>query len=62
MGRIYILKIFLTDNFFFLFTAAPAPYGSSWARGQIGAASEAYATATVQSDLSQICDLCHNLR
>ena len=26
--------------------AAPAAYGSSWARGSTGAAAEAYATAT----------------
>ena len=32
--------------FFPLFTAAPAAYGSSWARGGIGAAAEATATAT----------------
>ena len=28
----------MTDSFFFLFTAAPAAYGSSWAGGRIGAA------------------------
>ena len=49
---------------FFLFTTAPVAYGSSWARGQIGASAEAcaIATATVMLDLSCICDLCHSLR
>ena len=32
--------------FFFLFRATPAAYGNSQARGHIGAAAEAYATAT----------------
>ena len=31
------------EDIFFLFTATPTAYGSSWARGQIRAASEAYA-------------------
>ena len=33
----------------FVFMAAPAAYGSSWARGKIRAAAEAYATATLDS-------------
>ena len=38
--------------FFFPFTAAPAVYGSSQARGQIGAAAVTYATAMATPDLS----------
>ena len=34
--------------FFFLFTATPSAYGSSWTRGQIGTAAEANATATAR--------------
>ena len=41
--------------------ATPSAYGSSWARGQIGAAAKAYATATATPDLSCICDLHHSL-
>jgi len=33
---------------------APAAFGSSWARGWIGAAAEAYTTATAMPDLSLI--------
>ena len=43
--------------FFFFSTATPAAYGSSQARGQIGAATGDYATATATQDLSRICDL-----
>ena len=45
---------------FFFFTAAPVAYGSSWARGCIGAAAETHATATATAtpDLSCICVLC----
>ena len=39
------------------FRAALAAYVSSWARGQIGAAAVAYATATAKPDLSHICDV-----
>ena len=42
---------------FFLFMATPEAYGSSQARGQIGAAAVAYATATAILDPSHICDL-----
>ena len=38
----------------FLFRTAPVAYGSSWARGQIGA------TATPTQNLSCICNLCHS--
>ena len=42
--------------------AAPVAYGSSRARGQIGAAAEACATATAIPDPSPTCDLRHSLR
>ena len=35
----------------------PAAYGSSQVRGHIGAAAEAYTTATAKVVLSHICDL-----
>ena len=44
-------------HFFFLFMATPVAYGSSQARGRIGATAEAYTTATATPDLSIICDL-----
>ena len=46
----------------FIFMAAPAAYGSTQARGQIGAAAGAYTTATATLDLSHICDLCPSLQ
>ena len=45
--------------FLLLFMATPATYGSSQARGQMGAAFKATVTATL--DLSCICNLCHSL-
>ena len=36
--------------FFFLFTDVPVTYGSSQARGLMGAAAEAYATVTATPD------------
>ena len=47
---------------FFVFMATPVTCGSSWARAWTGAAAGAYATATVTSDLSHICDLQQSLR
>ena len=47
-----------TYFYFFLFTGTPAAYGSSPARGQIGAAAAAHATAM---DPSHICDLQYSL-
>ena len=38
--------------------AAPTAYGSSWAKGQIGAIAAAYATAMATLDPSHLCDLC----
>ena len=52
----------------FLFTAAPAAYRSSWARGWIGAAAVTYAKATATLDLlthgarEQTCILIDNSR
>ena len=37
-------------------------YGSFQARGQIGAAAEAYITAMATPDMSHICDLYHSLQ
>ena len=48
--------------FFFLFTAAPAAYGSSQAGSPTGAAAEASATATAILDPSHICNLHHSLQ
>ena len=53
--------ICLSDtHYYFLFSffkAIPVAYESSWARGRIRAAAEAYATATVKPDLSHILTL-----
>ena len=46
---------------FFLFTAAPAAYGSSQARGPIGAAAAHRYHSHSNADLSRICDLHHSL-
>ena len=45
-----------------LFRAAPAAYGSSQARGLIGAAAAGLATATAMPDLGHVCDLCQSSR
>ena len=42
--------------------ATPQAYGNSRARGHLGAAAEAYTTATAAQDPSHICNLCHSLR
>ena len=47
---------------FFLFMMARVGYGSSWTRGGIGAAAEAYTIATATPDPSCICNLCHSLQ
>lgn len=46
---------------FFVLVATPVVYGSSWVRGQIGAAAEAYTKATATLDLSLMCTLCCSL-
>ena len=44
---VFLMFIFNVYLFiYFLFTATPAAYGSSWARGQMGAAAAAYTTGT----------------
>ena len=51
-------RIAETQTFFFLlFMTIPAAYGSSQARGQTGAAAEAYAMATATADPSRLCNL-----
>ena len=51
----FLLFLFRKD------TATSAAYGSSQARGQIGAAAQAYTTATEMPDPRHICNLCHRL-
>ena len=46
--------IILLINFFFLSMATPVEYGSSWARGKIGATAEAYVTAMTTPDPSHV--------
>ena len=41
----------------FVFTATPAAYGSSWAKGRAGVAAEAYATAMATLHSSRIFNL-----
>ena len=52
-----LLLLLLPFFFFCLFGATPTAYGSSQARGQIGAVALAYTTATATPDPSLICDL-----
>ena len=49
-------------SLFFFFKTAPVAYGTSLARGRIGAAAEAYTTATATLDQSRICDPHHHLQ
>jgi len=49
--------IYIAFFFFFFLRAEPVAYGSSQARGPIGAT--AYATATATQDLSHVCNLHH---
>ena len=51
------MGVILFYSFFFLFMAVSAAYGSSQARGQIGAELLAYATAPATLDPSCVCDL-----
>ena len=48
--------------FFFLFRVSPAAYGSSQARGWIGAVAANYTTATVTWNPRYVCDLQHGSR
>ena len=52
---------YLWNEFLFFFMAAPAAYGNSQAKGWIGAATEAYATAMATPDSRHIFDLRHTL-
>ena len=45
-------------SFFFFLTVPLMAYGSSQARGRIGAEAEAYATAKAIPDLSHVFELC----
>ena len=57
--------IWLQFSFFFFLSfleAAPVPNESSWARGRLRAAAEAYTTTTATVDLGQIFDLCHSFQ
>ena len=45
----------------FFFKAATVAYGSSQAKGRIGAAGMVYIIATAMLDTRHICDLCHSL-
>ena len=56
---LYFILLFIYLFFFCLFRAAPTAYGSSHARGLIGAAA---ATATATQDASRVCDLHHSSR
>ena len=62
MFSLLVFHIF-TEIVMFLvfFMATPIAYGSSQARGQMGAAVRAYTTAMEALDLNCICDLCHSL-
>ena len=61
MTDVISYRVSLINYFFFSFLAVPVAYGRSWARGQIGAAAVAYATAKATSDPSRFQDLCHSL-
>ena len=56
LGRNFLLRPFLLF-FLFLFRATPVAYGSSQARGWIGAAVEAYTTAAATPNLSHTCKI-----
>ena len=51
---------FIFSLFSFFFRATGVAYGSSQTRGQIGAISAGYTTATAMPDLSSICNLHHS--
>ena len=58
----FINIFYIWGIFFLIFTTAPETYGSSWARGWIRAAAEAYtpAMAILDPDPSHICHLYHS--
>ena len=41
-----VVSLYLATFFFFFLMAMPAAYGSSWARGEVGAAASACITAS----------------
>ena len=57
-GILSLLIHSFIHSFIHPFMTTPAGYGSSQARGQIRAASQAYTTATAIPDPSCICNLC----
>ena len=59
LGLYFVIVIIIIIYVFY--TATPAAYGSSWARGGIRAVAEVYTTAAPTLDLSHICDLHHSL-
>ena len=59
--KIFIFS-FSMDSWKLFLIATSAAYKTSQIRGQIGAAAEAYATATVTRNPGNICDLHRSLR
>ena len=60
-NRFYLyFYLFLFIELLFLWRAVPSAYGSSQARGLIGATAAAYATAIATQDLSRVCDSHHS--
>ena len=57
---IYPFHLFIYFLIFCLFTATPAAYGSSQARGRTGAVAAAYTAATAMWYQSHVCDLHHS--
>ena len=53
---------FIVIFYFLLFRAAPAAYGGSQARAQIGTIAAGLPTVTATPDLSRICNLHHSSR
>ena len=53
---------FLVAFFIYFLVASPVTYGSSWARGWIRAAAEAYAKVTATPYLIHVCDLLCSLQ
>ena len=62
-GGLFFLLVCLFVLFCFVFTATHVPYGSSWAKGQVGAAPARLLqiTATATPEPSHLCDLSYSL-
>ena len=58
----FFVRLVFLVCFFCLFRAAPSSYGSSQARGRIGAVVQAYTRATAMPHLSFVYDLHHSSR